>query len=115
MGQIAARSTGAGCPRRSPWWDWDLIRPWSSCWTAQPASSIASITPDSHGIQATPACAGGDVPASTCGSGMSLPSTIAVVVPIFNEEEVLPELLRRLAGVFDRDAAVRWRAILVDD
>lgn len=40
---------------------------------------------------------------------------VAVVIPIFNEEEVLPELLRRLAAVFAGESAVGWRAILVDD
>ena len=46
---------------------------------------------------------------------MSAVSQVAVVVPIFNEEEVLPELLRRLAAVFSSHPAVAWRAILVDD
>src|SRR6266536_3109762 len=40
---------------------------------------------------------------------------IAVVVPVFNEEAVLPELLARLAAVFDRDRDCTWRAVLVDD
>lgn len=46
---------------------------------------------------------------------MSAVSHVAVVIPIFNEEEVLPELLRRLAAVFSSQPAVNWRAILVDD
>lgn len=40
---------------------------------------------------------------------------IDVVVPIFNEEEVLPRLLQRLLAVFDAHPRWRWRAILVDD
>ncbi len=41
---------------------------------------------------------------------------IAVVIPVFNEEAVLPELFARLAAVFDaHSAAHTWRAVLVDD
>lgn len=40
---------------------------------------------------------------------------VTVVVPIFNEAEVLPELLARLTGVFDGNPGVRWDALLVDD
>jgi glycosyltransferase involved in cell wall biosynthesis len=40
---------------------------------------------------------------------------VTVVIPIFNEEPVLPELLARLAAVFDGNAGVRWGALLVDD
>lgn len=45
------------------------------------------------------------------------PSTpsVTVVIPIFNEEPVLPELLARLTAVFDGNPAVRWDALLVDD
>jgi glycosyltransferase involved in cell wall biosynthesis len=42
-------------------------------------------------------------------------SAITVVIPIFNEEPVLPELLARLGAVFDRNPDVQWRALLVDD
>ena len=45
---------------------------------------------------------------------MSLPA-VSVVIPIFNEEPVLPELLARLTAVFDQNPAVRWDALLVDD
>ena len=45
---------------------------------------------------------------------MSLPA-VTVVIPIFNEEPVLPELLARLTAVFDQNPAVRWDALLVDD
>ncbi len=41
--------------------------------------------------------------------------TIAVVVPVFNEQAVLPELCTRLAALFDATPACRWRAVLVDD
>ena len=40
---------------------------------------------------------------------------IAVVAPIFNEEQVLPELVARLTAVFDGQPRFRWRALLVDD
>jgi glycosyltransferase involved in cell wall biosynthesis len=40
---------------------------------------------------------------------------VAVVVPIYNEEAVLPELFRRLAAVFDSQAGISWSAILVND
>lgn len=41
--------------------------------------------------------------------------TIAVVIPVFNEQAVLPELITRLTALFERPADVRWRAVLVDD
>ncbi len=41
--------------------------------------------------------------------------TIAIVMPVFNEEDVLPETFRRLAALFDAETAVTWRAVLVDD
>ena len=40
---------------------------------------------------------------------------IAVVIPVFNEEAVLPELFSRLAAVFDANQSFAWSAILVDD
>ncbi|HEX2854934.1 MAG TPA: glycosyltransferase family 2 protein [Opitutaceae bacterium] len=43
-----------------------------------------------------------------------LPS-IAVVIPVFNEQVVLPELFARLAGVFTGATDYQWRAVLVDD
>lgn len=41
--------------------------------------------------------------------------TIAVVIPVFNEEEVLPELLTRLEHVFASAGELNWRAIFVND
>ncbi len=41
--------------------------------------------------------------------------TIAVVIPVFNEQAVLPELFARLTTVFDGARDCRWRAVLVDD
>jgi dolichol-phosphate mannosyltransferase len=38
-----------------------------------------------------------------------------VVVPIFDEEELFPELVRRLAAALDSIGGVEWRVILVDD
>ena len=49
-----------------------------------------------------------------CPSGVPAPA-IAVVVPVFNEEAVLPELCSRLAAVFDAGHGCTWRAVLVDD
>jgi len=43
------------------------------------------------------------------------PSAVTVVIPIFNEEAVLPELFRRLAAMFDSQPEIRWDALLVDD
>jgi glycosyltransferase involved in cell wall biosynthesis len=40
---------------------------------------------------------------------------IVVVMPVFNEEAVLPELFVRLAAVFEAHPECAWRAILVDD
>lgn len=45
---------------------------------------------------------------------MSSPQ-VALVIPVFNESAVLPELFRRLDGVFDRQTEIAWTAILVDD
>jgi len=43
------------------------------------------------------------------------PPAIAVVIPVYNEEPVLPELFRRLGAVFDRETVATWSAILVSD
>ena len=43
------------------------------------------------------------------------PLGVTVVIPIFNEEAVLPELLDRLAAVFDRQREINWVALLVND
>jgi glycosyltransferase involved in cell wall biosynthesis len=40
---------------------------------------------------------------------------IALVIPVFNEEEVLPELIARLTAMFDTHPDCRWSAILVND
>ncbi|WP_156468826.1 glycosyltransferase family 2 protein, partial [Cephaloticoccus capnophilus] len=46
---------------------------------------------------------------------MSVPN-LALVIPVYNESEVLPELLRRLTVLFDGQVNhERWTAILVDD
>ncbi len=41
--------------------------------------------------------------------------TIAVVMPVFNEQEVLPETFARLQELFDRHPDFAWQACLVDD
>ncbi|HVT72657.1 MAG TPA: glycosyltransferase family 2 protein [Lacunisphaera sp.] len=43
------------------------------------------------------------------------PPAVTVVIPIFNEEPVLPELLARLTAVFDRQPDVTWSALFIDD
>jgi glycosyltransferase involved in cell wall biosynthesis len=40
---------------------------------------------------------------------------VCVVMPIFNEQEVIPELLRRLGAVFDGMPELRFEALFVDD
>lgn len=40
---------------------------------------------------------------------------VSIVIPVFNEAAVLPELFARLAAVFDAHRDFSWRAILVDD
>lgn len=45
---------------------------------------------------------------------MSVPA-VTIVIPVFNEETVLPELLRRLTALFEANPAIRWDALLVDD
>lgn len=40
---------------------------------------------------------------------------VTVVIPLYNEEQVLPELGRRLAAVFDAHPAVKWDVLLVND
>jgi glycosyltransferase involved in cell wall biosynthesis len=43
------------------------------------------------------------------------PPTVALVIPVFNEQAVLPELFARLTALFDAHRDCAWRAILVDD
>lgn len=45
---------------------------------------------------------------------MPLPA-VTLVMPVFNEEAVLPELFARLAAFFDTQPAVAWHAVLVND
>lgn len=40
---------------------------------------------------------------------------IAVVIPVFNEEAVLPQLFTRLEALFAAQPGCRWEAVLVDD
>jgi polyisoprenyl-phosphate glycosyltransferase len=47
---------------------------------------------------------------------MSHPSpAIAVVMPVFNEEAVLPQTFARLTALFEKNPGVQWRAVLVND
>jgi len=41
--------------------------------------------------------------------------SVTLVIPVFNEEAVLPELFRRLAALFDGNPTVAWKALLVND
>lgn len=45
---------------------------------------------------------------------MPLPA-VTLVMPVFNEEKVLPALFARLAALFDAHGGVAWHAVLVDD
>lgn len=40
---------------------------------------------------------------------------ISVVVPVYNEEAVLPELFSRLAAIFNSHPDLAWQAVLVND
>jgi len=40
---------------------------------------------------------------------------IAVVMPVFNEEAVLPQTFARLTAVFEANPELRWQAVLVND
>lgn len=40
---------------------------------------------------------------------------IAIVLPVFNEQEVLPETFARLTQLFDHHPEIRWRAFFIDD
>ena len=41
------------------------------------------------------------------------PPAVSLVIPVFNEEAVLPELFRRLTALFDGQPGVCWTAVLV--
>lgn len=45
----------------------------------------------------------------------SRPPTLAVVMPVFNEQAVLPETFARLTQLFDAHPDFIWQACLVDD
>ena len=45
----------------------------------------------------------------------ALSPSIAVVMPVFNEEAVLPQTFARLTALFDAQPQCKWRAVLVDD
>ena len=44
-----------------------------------------------------------------------IPPVVSIVIPVFNEEAVLPELFKRLTAVFDQDSDITWCALLVND
>jgi glycosyltransferase involved in cell wall biosynthesis len=41
--------------------------------------------------------------------------TVAIVIPVYNEEPVLPELFARLEGLFRDHGECAWRAVFVSD
>jgi glycosyltransferase involved in cell wall biosynthesis len=41
--------------------------------------------------------------------------TVAIVIPVYNEEHVLPELFARLEGLFRGNLDCTWRAVFVND
>jgi glycosyltransferase involved in cell wall biosynthesis len=41
--------------------------------------------------------------------------TVAIVIPVFNEESVLPELFARLGALFGGPGECAWRAVFVND
>ena len=43
------------------------------------------------------------------------PTPVSLVIPVFNEEAVLPELFDRLTRLFDANPATAWSALLVND
>jgi polyisoprenyl-phosphate glycosyltransferase len=43
------------------------------------------------------------------------PPSVIIVIPLFNEEAVLPELFGRLTQLFAGNSAARWNAVLVND
>ena len=45
----------------------------------------------------------------------ALSPSIAVVMPVFNEEAVLPQTFARLTALLDAQPQCKWRAVLVDD
>jgi len=45
----------------------------------------------------------------------TVPPAVGIVIPVFNEEAVLPELFQRLTAVFDAQPEVKWEAVLVND
>jgi len=46
---------------------------------------------------------------------LSSSAQITLVIPVFNEEAVLPELFQRLAALFDAQPGISWKALLVND
>lgn len=48
------------------------------------------------------------------GPSSSTPS-VTLVIPVFNEQAVLPELLRRVSDMMAGTAAIQWTILLVDD
>jgi polyisoprenyl-phosphate glycosyltransferase len=45
----------------------------------------------------------------------SHPCSITLVIPVYNEEAVIPELVTRLTAVFNANPDIAWSAVLVDD
>lgn len=52
---------------------------------------------------------------SATAAGDGRPATLAIVIPVYNEEDILPELFERLAGACNPIADLDWRVVFVDD
>lgn len=46
---------------------------------------------------------------------MNRPPQLAIVIPAYNETEVLPQLFARLAALFDAHPECAWQAVMIDD
>ncbi|MBI2514241.1 MAG: glycosyltransferase family 2 protein [Opitutae bacterium] len=46
---------------------------------------------------------------------MNRPPQVAIVIPAYNETEVLPQLFARLGALFDAHPECAWQAVLIDD
>lgn len=79
-----------------------------------------SPSPDTSPFSVEPTLRGEVSGHSALSSQLSTSTTpqspaVAVVIPVFNEEAVLPELISRLTRLFDSNTGFVWRAVLVDD
>ena len=55
------------------------------------------------------------IPINSTGTTHPLARLCSVVIPVYNEEEVIPELVDRLQAAWERVPEVHWQVIFVDD